>query len=77
MPQWLCQECRWPSEEAAETCTQCNQSTRDGNPGMTDGSSSEEEEDAQSPMSDEVPQEYQLEQDGNNAEEEYDDDDNV
>ncbi|KAI1512631.1 hypothetical protein L13192_10385 [Pyrenophora tritici-repentis] len=73
MPQWLCQECRWPNEEAAETCTQCNQLTCDGTPGMTDGSSSEEEEEeeeAQTPMSDEVPQEYQSEEDNEDDEEE-------
>ena len=74
MPRWLCQDCRWSNEKAAETCTQCKQSTRDGDLGMTDGFSSEKEEDSQTPLSDEVPQEYELgnhggtEEDGEDSE---------
>ena len=60
MPQWTCEVCRWPNEENAESCTQCDRSTRDGNPGMTEGESSSDEEQPETPEKDDVPQEYEL-----------------
>jgi hypothetical protein len=60
MPEWTCEVCRWPNEENAESCTQCERSTRDGNPGMTEGESSSEEEQPETPAKDEVAQEYEL-----------------
>ena len=81
MPQWTCEVCRWPNEENAESCTQCDRSTRDGNPGMTEGESSSEEEQPETPEKDEVPQEYELpdeedEEVGENEEEEGDEEGN-
>ncbi|RYO41199.1 hypothetical protein AA0113_g6757 [Alternaria arborescens] len=60
MPQWPCEVCRWLNEENADSCTQCDRSTREGDPGMTEGESSSEDEQPETPAKDEIDQEYEL-----------------
>ncbi|KAF1937800.1 hypothetical protein EJ02DRAFT_458437 [Clathrospora elynae] len=62
MPDWKCKSCRWPNDENAECCTRCEKSTLYVDPDMTEGSSSEEEDeyDPATPEEDEVPQHYGL-----------------